>query len=421
MAIAIKLPPMSQSRIPQRSHDSTTLGRFQLAKFSYAITSKANKGPFSWSHVYGDNELVGAFRRDVSSSPERILFKITRNDSTLEEINLTELAKELEIQLQDNANASTVSLVVRRPCLAVKYPLSSDRAYRFQIMFSSDRDYSAALSILGEMNCLFFEMNSTPTRQSSRLGSSHLSSRNGLSSSSDNFTSSIGMARPIVSNHRRSTISDRSLASSSASSATLAGNSRGVDTLDSKDEPHVATPTSPVVTGKTKPLLNESKERPFRPLTGIAHRDVEDLDLPPKRSLPWEGRAPKKARKTEEPARAIPSEALRTGIRGPKSSSRATKFQGEPPRRQATPSAPSTPIKEHTARAITTSAGTQTTIEPLNASDSTTTALAKFLSYPPGERDAKLEETFCGLLNDDAFMQLCIAVEGAWTRFAVGK
>jgi hypothetical protein len=70
---------------------------------------------------------------------------------------------------------------------------------------------------------------------------------------------------------------------------------------------------------------------------------------------------------------------------------------------------------------MTTSAGTQTTIEPPNGPDSTATALARFLSYSPSERDAKLEEMFCDLLNDDAFMQLCIAVEGAWTRVAVGK
>jgi hypothetical protein len=70
---------------------------------------------------------------------------------------------------------------------------------------------------------------------------------------------------------------------------------------------------------------------------------------------------------------------------------------------------------------MSASVGTQTTIESPNASDSTAAALTQFLSYPPSERDAKLEETFCSLLNDNAFMQLCIAVEGAWTRVAVGK
>jgi hypothetical protein len=74
---------MSQFRISRRSQDSATLGCFQLAKFSYAINSKTNKGPFSWSHVYGDSELVGVFRRDVTSSLETIMFKITRKDSTL--------------------------------------------------------------------------------------------------------------------------------------------------------------------------------------------------------------------------------------------------------------------------------------------------------------------------------------------------
>jgi hypothetical protein len=74
---------MSQFRISERSQDSITLGRFQLAKFSYAINSKTNKGPFSWSHVYGDSELVGVFRRDVTPSPEKIMFKITGKDSTL--------------------------------------------------------------------------------------------------------------------------------------------------------------------------------------------------------------------------------------------------------------------------------------------------------------------------------------------------
>jgi hypothetical protein len=121
------------------------------------------------------------------------------------------------------------------------------------------------------------------------------------------------VARPTVTNPRGSAISDRSLASSSASSATLGGSSRAFDTPDSKDQPHIATSGSPVMTKRTKPLLSESKKRPFRPLTGISHRDVEDLDLPPKRTLPWEGRAPKKARNTKEPGSATPSEASCTG------------------------------------------------------------------------------------------------------------
>ncbi|KAL2857948.1 hypothetical protein BJY01DRAFT_242023 [Aspergillus pseudoustus] len=400
------------------SQGSTTLGRFQLAKFSYAINSKNSKGPFTWSHVYGNNELIGRFERYASPLSGKILFKIIRNDAILEEVNLTEIARALESQSQSNAAASTISLVVRRPCLAIKFPLSDDRSYRFQIMFSSDGDYCSVLAILNEINCQFTEMRTTSGHQSNRLGLSHLSTRNDLSSSSENFTPSVSMTRPYTSNPAISSISNRSLPSSSSSSVTLAGSNRTFSTYGN-NAPLTAATTIPEVA--MPPLNNWSKELPTRPFTAIVQRNDEDLDLPPIRHLPFSKPAQKRIRKESEPADATPSKIPRTE---PGSTPRTTKSQVNRARPGITPSASAINyIEDHTNHATTTSVGTQTDFEPSSVSDtrSTVAGLTKSLSYTGKDELAKLEETICNLINDDEFMQLCIALQGTWRRVAVGK
>ncbi|KAL2821975.1 hypothetical protein BJX63DRAFT_427335 [Aspergillus granulosus] len=405
----------------QTFQDSTTLGRFQLAKFSYAINSKNSKGPFTWSHVYGNNELVGIFESYADPLPGNIIFKIIRNDAVLEEVNLTELARELKNQTQGKSATSIVSLVVRRPCLAMKFPLSNDRAYRFQIMFSSDGDYCSALAILREMKCVFVEMNATSGRQSSRLGSSHLASSTGLSSSSENIMPSVSMAQPYTSNPAINSFSNRSLSSSASSSATLAKSSPTFSTLDSSNAPPTAATTIPEVA--LPPSNDWNKELPTRPFTAIVQRNFEDLDLPPKRDLPFLKPAPKRTRKAPESADAMPSKTPRTGPRSnPKTT---TKSRGKTASRTTPSASESVHREEDTSHATTATAGTQTDMEPLKSSSAydshSTTALTRFLFHTEEERHAMLQKLFCDLLNDNAFTQLCVDVEGTWTRMLTGK
>ncbi|KAL3464051.1 hypothetical protein BJX64DRAFT_286742 [Aspergillus heterothallicus] len=303
---------MNQSNLLQQSQDSATLGRFQLAKFSFAINSTKSKGPFTWSHIYGNDELVGLFESYVSPPPGKVMFKVISKNATLEEVDLTNLARELESQLQGNSTCSTFSLVVRRPCLAVKYPLSTNgRAYRFQIMFSSDEDYFSALAILNEMKCRFLEMNATSGRQSSRLHSSNLSSRDSLTISPSNSRPSRSMARPHSSYPAICAFPNRSIPSSSSSSVTLVESVRTFSSLNSSKAPTSAANAIPE--SNTSPITDCNKDLTIRPSTAIFQRDFEDLNLPPKRVLPFLNPAPKRTRKEPGISEAACSKISRPG------------------------------------------------------------------------------------------------------------
>ncbi|OJK02385.1 hypothetical protein ASPACDRAFT_76768, partial [Aspergillus aculeatus ATCC 16872] len=57
---------------------------------------------------------------------------------------------------QGQASKPSFAVVVKLPCVAVKYP-RGNMIRRFQIKFSAEKDYYAALAILSEMNCPFSE------------------------------------------------------------------------------------------------------------------------------------------------------------------------------------------------------------------------------------------------------------------------
>ena len=47
--------------------------------------------------------------------------------------------------------------------------------------------------------------------------------------------------------------------------------------------------------------------------------------------------------------------------------------------------------------------------------------LSSYISEPTQQRTAKLQNWICEHIDDDAFLQLCQDVEGAWVRIALGK
>ncbi|RJE25270.1 hypothetical protein PHISCL_02420 [Aspergillus sclerotialis] len=51
----------------------------------------------------------------------------------------------------------------------------------------------------------------------------------------------------------------------------------------------------------------------------------------------------------------------------------------------------------------------------------TSADLTAYLSNPTDERTAIIQNWFSNLIQDDAFLQLCQDVEGAWGRIALGK
>ncbi|RAK97721.1 uncharacterized protein BO80DRAFT_481791 [Aspergillus ibericus CBS 121593] len=147
--------------LSQQPPDSTTLARLSLAKFSHTTTSLNHRGPLHWSHVMGNGDLVGIFERRTMTNftPDRILLKVIGVHGNLEEIDLTHFAIEagnITQSSQITASKPIFAVVVKLPCLAVKYP-RANMVHRFQIKFSFDHDFYTALAILSDMKCPFSE------------------------------------------------------------------------------------------------------------------------------------------------------------------------------------------------------------------------------------------------------------------------
>ncbi|PYI14227.1 hypothetical protein BO99DRAFT_312936, partial [Aspergillus violaceofuscus CBS 115571] len=146
----------------------TPLARLSLAKFSHVTTSLNHRGPLNWGHIIGNNDLAATFensRATNSSSGSSILLRISRFHDIMEELDLSFFAmaaiKAPAQSAQGQASKPLFAVVVKLPCLAVKYP-RGNMIRRFQIKFSAERDYYAALAILSEMSCPFSEASPAP-------------------------------------------------------------------------------------------------------------------------------------------------------------------------------------------------------------------------------------------------------------------
>ncbi|OOF99069.1 hypothetical protein ASPCADRAFT_42655 [Aspergillus carbonarius ITEM 5010] len=113
--------------LSQQPPDCTTLARLSLAKFSHTTTSLNHRGPLHWSHVMGNGNLIGIFEKRTLTSftPDRVLLKVLSVHETLEEIDLTHFIIEAGNITQSSQSAASkpiFAVVVKLPCLAVKYP-----------------------------------------------------------------------------------------------------------------------------------------------------------------------------------------------------------------------------------------------------------------------------------------------------------
>ncbi|OJJ45459.1 hypothetical protein ASPZODRAFT_69951 [Penicilliopsis zonata CBS 506.65] len=164
----------------QRASNTQELARLLLAKFSHTTTPIEYNSPLSWTHIVGYGDIVAIFEKnqEPASALPKILLRIIKDQSILEEVDLAHFAREAGSLIHSTPNGGTKALftvIVKSPCLAVKYPCDGTHTRRFQLKFSSDRDYYTALAILSEISCPFTE--STAAQPSKRL----------LTSSSWNF------------------------------------------------------------------------------------------------------------------------------------------------------------------------------------------------------------------------------------------
>ncbi|KAE8353726.1 hypothetical protein BDV28DRAFT_164739 [Aspergillus coremiiformis] len=159
----------------QQSQEITQLACLSLEKFSHTTTSVSHRGPFNWSHVFGHGDIICVFERHSkpTSLPTRshVWLKIIRDHDILEQVDITHLTREATNQSQSSQSGHAkpiFAVVVKLPCLAVKYPRENACIRRFQIKFSYPCDFYSTLSLLNDIKCPFSESNAgsmPPTRK----------------------------------------------------------------------------------------------------------------------------------------------------------------------------------------------------------------------------------------------------------------
>ncbi|PLN81963.1 hypothetical protein BDW42DRAFT_193355 [Aspergillus taichungensis] len=133
---------------------------------------------------------------------------------------------------------------------------------------------------------------------------------------------------------------------------------------------------------QSTPLTHASTQEtvPPRPSTATTFRAIRPLEelLPPKRDLPFANPAAKRAYQNTNLPNAKP-----------KTSPTTTHHSPQQPQQ--------------------------------HPNELTMLDLSSYFSEPTQQRTAKLQNWICEHLDDDAFLQLCQDVEGAWVRIALGK
>ncbi|KAL4873004.1 hypothetical protein BDV12DRAFT_161138 [Aspergillus spectabilis] len=452
---------MSRFSHSQQAQGPTTLARFQLAKFSYCTTSINYRGPLPWSHVFGNGDMVGIFEKNTTPLPARIFFKVLQNDQqTLEEICITDFMKEFEGQInskQNGAKRPSFAVVVKFPCLAVKYPQANGYVRRIQIKFLSQRDFYSALAVLSDINCPFSEsdVNSTqPMRRSvsslSSLGHMGLVSgpKDSFSTASGSSISSVGSVPP----YRPNTLSSVSQSGYSSSQIEkwdhinrfINGSNETLDATtqfsSSSSTTLCGSPLKPTNSRLNVPPVNDNPaaDGPKQPNTFTGHHDTHATELqkaeqrlekiademPPKRDLPFPDRDVKRRRSTPKTTAEGAPSATYIGASEPRkevSETEATTKGVGDSNSTHTPLSPSSATDINRPNQATTAKTLKNEITPKPNFLPTSADLTKYTSDPTKERTAKLEGWICTHVSDNNFLQLCEDVEGVWRRFALGE
>ncbi|KAJ5328044.1 hypothetical protein N7452_008434 [Penicillium brevicompactum] len=410
-----------QSSFPAQVH------HFTIAKFSHTTTLIDHVGPLTWNHVTGNGELHCIFEKiaDPSLVSSSLTQKVLRGNDMLEQVDLVYQIRLAAMSAQlVPIPKSHFAVVVKSPCIAVKYPERETHIRRFQIKFSTEHDYFMALALLA------------PIRASSPA-------------------STVSYSLPGFSHHPPAVVQP-----------TLA---KGPEVVDQPSHGHTTIPDAP----------SSSLEAANSQLSSVsAIHDMDQLNqmLPPKRDLPFSKPAAKRARTANaprttqakqkkspfnEPHPPNPSDspkhkpvdttkglymgpgASETQSQNPSQSdschpmSQPQMINDEPPMSSQMP--PTEGLVDHMPQVSTghqllpmqRQIGIPNTPSQPNKQEQEpgpravpavmADQLTEYLAHPTPERIAFLENWMCELIEDDGFMTLCQDVEGTWRRFAFGR
>ncbi|KAJ5596231.1 hypothetical protein N7450_002689 [Penicillium hetheringtonii] len=427
---------------PSKSH------LLSLAKFSYTATPIDHPGPLSWSHINAHGDLVCALDQypGHESIPARLIMKITRNDIIMEQIDIARFVQSV-ISQHTSASKSPFAVVIKCPCLAVKYPQNGS-IRRFQLKFLVERDFYTALSVLSEANCPLTEGNATAVPHLRRLPSS------------SSWASSL--QAPTIPMTNRTIPSIFHLHHHMCPPNFMLPKDQKPQELKTvpQDLPfnttHAEAMSAPVQQ-TAHPTDPSSK-----PTTKDGYHDLQELNqvLPPKRDLPFLKPSTKRKRTeanvVDEATKSKPKSfrvnqltaqsthnklERRESIMSDTSSQSLVPTQPypefiEPPSTQPDLQSGRGNDLENPIERLATTVSAAIATNPVNniqvertqspsqraapILNSVQEQLSAYLASPNPERVQFLENWMCELVNDDSFMTLCEDVESTWRRFAFG-
>ncbi|KIV83461.1 hypothetical protein PV11_05483 [Exophiala sideris] len=150
-----------------------------LSKFSYATVSNESIAPIPWLHISGKNRLFAVFETSPTQMEggrveDRQKFKVLQDPEIMEELDLNALAAEAHRAMAQPTNMMTasvpdVTVIVKVPVIAMKYPMNNGQIRRFQIRFPSNEDYYEAMKMLSRANVPTVEAGSFPAQKPQTL------------------------------------------------------------------------------------------------------------------------------------------------------------------------------------------------------------------------------------------------------------
>ncbi|PLB55480.1 hypothetical protein P170DRAFT_506072 [Aspergillus steynii IBT 23096] len=424
----------------QRSHQSeqhTKLASLSLAKFSHTTTSASHRGPLHWNHIIGNGDIVGVFERFTVSG--NVLLKVFQDDQIIEQISITDLAQIAASEAQSSNPGSskpTFAVVVKLPCLAIKYSTGNTHIRRFQIKFSLDRDYYTVLAILSDIKCPFSEPNIDPmplTRRPSTAqwqmasSSSAMGGRVGGNLAPEQYASHGAFIQP----HESTLGVSGTTSSITAAQTSLPSSSSTMPNVPAESWPNDRNRSGPRDTNISQdiaprdPIPGQSNNALIRrPSTATTCYDAKSLEtiLPPKRQLPFLNPGPQEANKRPTTSSGHifrkPEHTNLSGLSKPTNTS-ITPSTGS----GSLPFPPPNNEKHHQSMNTEPVQNKPSQQESLDIQNPHLRSenLSAYVSSSTEERTKSLANWICQQIEDEKFVQLVQDMDGTWERLALGK
>ncbi|KAK2879291.1 hypothetical protein FQN49_001012 [Arthroderma sp. PD_2] len=465
---------LSSAELPQSNGSGGTL-TLQILKFSYTTTSADRAAPLAWTHLSGGSDLLATFPtvrvRDESSkwTRESRLLKVMKGHEVLEELDLGLLAQQGSSSATAAAKAP-VAIIVKSPCLAIRYPSGVNQIRRFQVKFASAADYYQVIAVLKAARCPITEPPASIVQPSPYTapapGPSYAGAEcqnvpptpESVTTSTCYYADGLG-TRPV----------------SSAFADTRPSSMESSMTLPNLPAPRPSSslmPSRPLFQRRPQVQAQIQEQATTRPSTAPTFLTTDSLSqlLPPRRELPFAkarkrpaqrspagSPRPKKAddvgqgKEHQQTARPVVAETVtrtpnlatplvESSIQRPshdwvkeKGSEKERGLGGENYPRTLLPSPNISPqkigggqysIENNTITIADTDEPTREGISSdsrnTNYPPFTREDLSSYASLPSAERSDLIESWICQQLQSDSFITLCQDMEGVWKRLAFG-